>query len=143
LERATAALTAWTTDTANDVLRAEAPDAYDAGTTVRLANVTAAREAVERETASAGVSAVLPTNLPEVWGELAPDDKRLWLSSWFAVIAVAPNPKGRRGLDVAKRVAVWAVGDADIPTGFTVTTAAHLGARRVGVRRPINFTVAA
>ena len=143
LARATAALTAWTTDTANDVLRAEVPDAYDAGTNVRLANVTAARAAVERETAAAGVSAVLPTNLGEVWVDMTPEDQRLWLSSWFAVVAVAPNPKGRRGIDVAKRIAVWCVGDADIPEGFTVTTAAHLGARRVAVRRPINFTVAA
>lgn len=128
LERAQSALTSWATDTALDVLRAEAPDDYDAGTRVRTAARDAAREAVQREREALGVRADLPNNLGEIWPTLTVEEQREWLHAWFTVIAVRPAAYRRE--PAAKRVDLYTVNDTDTPTGFTVTAVAADGRRR-------------
>lgn len=143
LDAANAVLMRWTTDLSNDVLREQAPEAYDAGTLVRTEAVAKARAAVERESNVAGVRATLPDDLGETWATLTRDDQRTWLSSWFAVIAVAPA-SGTRGNDVSGRVRLFTVDDDDCPGGFLVTEHGNdgCGNRRVNVKRPIDIGAA-
>jgi len=136
LARAQHALTEWTTDTANDAIRAEAPEAYDAGTRARLDAVKVARDAVERESTAVGVRSTMPANLGEVWTELPAEERRGWLSSWFAVVAV--HPPAIAGEPVIKRVDCFTVDDVDTPEGFVINDVGADGRkRRVAVRRPI------
>jgi DNA invertase Pin-like site-specific DNA recombinase len=140
LDRAQHTLTTWAIDPTLDIMREQTPDIYAEGTRVRTEAVVAAREVVERERATAGVRADLPADLGAVWDSLDLIERRSWLSSWFAVVAVfAP---GRRGDDVRGRIEVFTVNDADTPEGFVVRDVGADGrGRRVARFRPIDRRV--
>lgn len=130
LDACESALVAWATDTANDVLRASAPDAYAQGTDVRVAARDAAQTAFDNAKAAAGAHGALPRNLVDVWGEMSNAERRGWLSSFFAVVAVRAPSRPKAQEHVSTRVAWWVAGDGSAPTGF-----AHLVGNRHRVAR--------